>query len=67
MSSAPSPLGAPRLWRTAAQRDEPVKTMSLPSSPSHVAAQAVPGPQQASRPAPPRALLRRGLAYRPAP
>ena len=61
------PIGAPRLWRTAARRDELVKTMCLPNSPSHVAAQAGLGPQRASRPTPPRVLLRRGVAYRPAP
>ena len=37
--------------------------MSLPNSPSHVAAQARLGPRWASHPTPPRTLLRRGVAY----
>ena len=30
----PPPMKAPHLWRTAAERDERVGTMSLPGSPS---------------------------------
>ena len=36
----PPGLIAPRLWCTAEQRDESVKTMSLPSSPSRAPGQA---------------------------
>ena len=32
--ASPPPMKAPHLWSTAAERDERVGTMSLPSSPS---------------------------------